>query len=253
MAKNNPHRLRLEMASELRQLAELLKGNLGEICPDVYPLYEASELCAKDTQDDFFCYKMRALNFRTGLLKKPIPSNLKDLTVSLAASVAGFCCPIDVDGIADVYDPLMALEFNLLLNGKYIDGGREKRAYCTWHLDRDIEEGRGNQNFMHPFYHFQHGGRMLDSGLRYGASLIIDMPRLAHPPMDAILGIDFVLTNFVGSSRIQDLRKNNEYRRIMRSAQARIWKPYVMTLARAWETENTPDWCAQTLYPQLIK
>lgn len=252
MAKENSHKFKLEISQELRELAQLLQKELSSNCPDVSPLYKASEMCKESTdQNELFQYELNNLNFRISLFKKknPIPKNLSNVTINLNLKVKGIC------GFENeiLIDPFNNLEFNLMINGSFRDGGKTKTAYSCWHLDRDDEEGRDNQVYTHPFYHFQQGGRNLDRGLSYGRFLIVDTPRIAHPPMDAILGVDFVLTNFVEKQTINELRENPIYKRIVRNAQLRIWKPYFLTLARAWEAEDSENWYSQMLFPQLIK
>ena len=253
MAQPNPQQVRSEVAKDLRDLADLLRTRLSPICSNVTPIYEAAEDCLARKSENLFEYNLPKINFRVSIFKKSIPSNLKDITVSLWLSVKGYCAPAIIDGCQDVFNPLKHLQFNIVLNGRYISETQEKTAYSSWHLDRDEEEGRENQEYLHPFYHFQYGGRMLERDLDYGSSLIVDTPRIPHPPMDAILGIDFVLTNFVKHAKIKDLREDAIYKRIVKNSQSRIWKPYIMTLARAWGIETTPEWCAKILFPQIMK
>lgn len=252
MAKK-PEQVKSQITQDLRALADLLRNKLNEICPDISPVYSAAENCDLSKDKQLFGYQMKELNFRIAALAQTIPKKLKDVSVKLSTEVEGYCAPTIIDGNEDVFNPISKLEFNLIVNGKYNNGGMDKNVYTTWHLDRDEENGRENQKYMHPFYHFQHGGRMLDTQLNYGASLILNTPRIAHPPMDAVLGVDFVLTNFIERKNIRHLRQDSTYRRILRSSQDRIWKPYIMTLARAWEPEKDSSWCSSMLFPQLVK
>lgn len=252
MAKK-PEQIKSQVTQDLRALADLLKNQLNQICPDISPVYTAAENCGLLSDKQMFGYQMKGLNFRIAVVEKAIPKGLKDVSVKLSATVEGYCNPVVIDGNENVFNPVNKLEFNLIVNGKYNNGGTDKNVFTTWHLDRDEEDGRENQKYVHPFYHFQHGGRMLDAELSYGASLILNTPRIAHPPMDAALGIDFVLTNFIERKNIEGLRKNPIYKRIIKNSQDRIWKPYIMTLARAWEPEPDSTWCSLMLLPQLIK
>jgi hypothetical protein len=246
-----PQAIQEEFSRELREFANLLGREISDICPDIGPLLRASEMCKDDWKNGTFQYDLDKLNFRISTNKKDcIPQDLYDLTVSLSGSVRFLYTSIDSE---KPVDPLNELQFNLNLNGFYNNAGRKKNAQCCWHLDRDDEEGRENQTYMHPFYHFQHGGRNLNRGISYGGSLIIDTPRIAHPPMDAVLGIDFVLTNFVEKDNIKELRDNTTYKRITRRAQRRIWKPYFLAMANAWEIETTETWRSELLFPQILK
>lgn len=256
MSKQNPLSVILEISQELREVADLLQKYLGKVCPNVQPLREASSECASGRNNsDYFDYSVRNLDFRltAANLVEQIPKNLTNLSIKLTTEVKGCCFPPKTAINADQYNPLETLEFNLMLFGQYNDCGRLTNVYCVWHLDRDEVKGRATQKFMHPFYHFQHGGRKMNESLRYGSSLILESPRIAHPPMDAILGIDFVLTNFVERKDILDLRQDLQYKRIMRNAQIRMWKPYFMALANSWNTVIDPNWNSEMIFPQLIR
>jgi hypothetical protein len=71
--------------------------------------------------------------------------------------------------------------------------------------------------------------------------------------MDAVIGIDFVLTNFFVSSALT-FREEGDYRSILRSAHGRIWRPYVHDLALAWQPmASSSDWSSNDkLWPQLL-
>lgn len=148
-------------------------------------------------------------------------------------------------------DPFESLEFNIIITGKHPDDP-EKKVISSWHLDRDEEnEAHGKQEFIHPCYHFQYGGRHMQDASDYGAALILESPRIAHPPMDAILGIDFVLTNYFNSSRLA-FREEGDYSNLLRTAQARIWRPYALALAEEWtERSDGKAWPPTTIWPQL--
>jgi hypothetical protein len=111
----------------------------------------------------------------------------------------------------------------------------------SWHLDKHIrtkyhEEGRG-KGFIHPEYHFNMGGFALtkEESFNYGNVLLIDTPRILHPPLDIVLSIDFVLKNFYGV-RVLNLVESRAYKRIIDGAKRRLWRPYFITLAHHWET-----------------
>lgn len=242
-----PAGIRLQMAQDLRELAQLLT-KLSSIVPDVTPLYRAEEECKKDTGAKFQ-YHLQDLIFRIGTNKmKPIPNDLYDITASLSTTVSGPCFSTE----PELCDPLETLEFNIVLKGNHKNAGVVKSVHWAWHLDRDVGSIGEATSYIHPFYHFQAGGRMLNRGFSYGASLIMNAPRIAHPPMDAALGIDFILTNFVESSLISAIREDSVYRRILISSQTRLWQPYFFTLAKAWELE-TSMWNSGLLWPQLVK
>lgn len=246
MPKCNPKKFRSELANELRVLAEVMARE--KLCLDTKPLREAEEEC-RDGSGEEWGYELNRLIFRLTDVKNPIPTNVVNVSLELSVKVSGVCLDDDHTG-----DPFNELEFNIVINGQHNNGGRVKKVMCSSHLDRDLPLSPGGvPRFMHPFYHFQHGGyNTWNTGYSYGAALILETPRIAHPPMDAILGVDFVLTNHF-PTKILGFREDDDYSRILTSAQKRIWRPYVQSLASAWGAAPTVcDWPYIKLWPQLM-
>ncbi len=120
------------------------------------------------------------------------------------------------------------------------------RYKISWHLDKHIRneddsdgEGKG---LVHPEYHFNMGGFGLtkDSETNYGNVLVLDAPRLMHPPLDIVLTIDFVLRNFYGT-RLMNLLKSKQYLNIVNRAKRRLWRPYFLALADSFEPTYFTD------------
>lgn len=244
MAKKiKPKMFRRDRAKELQRLADILARE--HICLNVGPLKKAESQCRRASGSKW-SYKLERLIFRLTDLRHTIPQNIKQALLELTIKVSGDCNP------GNLSDPFESLEFNILITGKRSDEPKEE-VISSWHLDRDeVDEEDGEQEFIHPCYHFQYGGRhMQDARFDYGAALILESPRIAHPPMDAILGVDFVLTNYFKSSRL-DFRERGEYPNLLRAAQERIWRPYALALAQEWtqRSERNP-WPPTTIWPQL--
>jgi hypothetical protein len=71
--------------------------------------------------------------------------------------------------------------------------------------------------------------------------------------MDAILSIDFVISNFAGKAW-HTLRSNSEYNRLLKDSQQQYWKPYFEHLSSWWPLteQSRPDTHpARKLWPQL--
>ena len=247
MPKLDPHRFRLERAKELDLLAEILIRN--GVCSDPSPLYKASSACRART-DDRWGYSVERLLFRIPEqdLKHRIPDKVYDVNLAFSTSITGHC-----NEGGEIRDPLHTLEFNIVINGKHNYGGKTNTVMCSWHLDRDVRPGAGTHTFIHPCYHFQHGGRHTwNSRLNFGASLILESPRYAHPPMDEILGIDFVLTNYIKSSNLS-FRDRRDYKKLLKNAQERMWRPYIQALVFAWGAiPNDSEWRFTLPWPQLV-
>lgn len=248
MGRVSPAAFRSTRASELDALARILER--AEIC-DAYPLKAAAQECRDkgSREGEKWCYTMGPLIFR-GLPhpRGARPQDATDLVHSLTVDLVGVC---EDDGYLG--DPFLHLVVEI--QGRAQTGGRP--LHSAWHLDRHlVQEGDGPGEAAHPLYHFQYGGNWMislqdDEMADYGDSLLLGPPRLAHPPMDAIMAVDFVLSNF-GLDKRRVLFSDPEYRRLVVEAQKRVWLPYARILANGWEGSVLHGtWDAALLWPQL--
>lgn len=76
--------------------------------------------------------------------------------------------------------------------------------------------------------------KKIQEGNDFGHMLLLLSPRIPYPPMDLILGIDFVLRNFFKKSQIQGILENSQYQRAVKNSQYRLWRPYMLSLAHYW-------------------
>lgn len=146
-----------------------------------------------------------------------------------------------------------------------VDG---RNLICSWHLDRDIESAGDEQHSkdqseidaqgreIHPLYHLHFGGRVMTTMIDkdeadFGDLLLLEPPRLAHPPLDAILALDLLLTNFYPSDR-KDLGNDDQYVRLVRTAQERYWRPYAHLCSSAWSTPVAAQWKPIQVWPHLV-
>lgn len=126
-----------------------------------------------------------------------------------------------------IEDPFIKLStLNLTLrSGEFVS---------SWHLDRHTEEGI--PNLFHPYYHLTFGGKHMENleieeENFFGNSLIIRSPRISHPPMDLILGIDFVLKNYFPLKEL-DILSDFNYLTIIKKFKEIFWKPYILSLTK---------------------
>jgi hypothetical protein len=194
-------------------------------------------------------------------MKHTRPTHIQSVAIELSVELTGRC--LDAN---ELQDPFRDLAVNCLVRGF---GAQDGIWLCAWHIDRHIQdEGQeeadaekdkpgehgGTPHFVHPDYHFQYGGEGV-WGLtdhQYGQHLLLESPRLAHPPLDVVLATDFVLSNYYGR-RWQSLRQEGAYRRIVRDAHDRIWRPYAIATALKWgiAPDETP-WDGALLWPHLL-
>ena len=149
-------------------------------------------------------------------------------------------------------DPLEFLEFNIIVSGTNVRG---EKVINSLHLDRHPDYGHSPE--AHPKYHFQFGGRNLHDGINnYGNAMFLDTPRIMHYPMDFILGVDFVLSNYFSDKWIQLRENEHDYNSLVGKYQKIILKPYFKAMSSHWDS-RTPfedrNWNTQHICPQIVE
>lgn len=162
-----------------------------------------------------------------------------------------FTLKLDVDVTVTndefTFENVKELTINIHYDAQHCKGHPCKGA---WHLDLHVPSSHDQikkkkkkaatvepfdpTRFMHPDYHFHHGGKKLDSLDSYGNIILLDTPRVMHHPLDILLAIDFVVSNFVFSETWNDLRNEIRYKKIIEQAQEWWWKPYYEALGNYW-------------------
>jgi hypothetical protein len=152
-------------------------------------------------------------------------------------------------------DPFSQYSFNVVIKGRNKHNANSKLIYAI-HFDKHNlhEQEEGNTpNQAHPAYHFQFGGNKLEDQekLDSGRALFLDAPRIMHHPMELILGIDFILSNFFPNiwNKIKLLPT---YRKILKKYQKDFILPYFKSVVEHFEGTSTA-WNPQEIYPQLVQ
>lgn len=155
-------------------------------------------------------------------------------------------------------DPLQHLAVNVIITN--LPGGEPDSIFCAWHLDshppkekenrgskqeektkkqkeekKQEEKPKKDREFAHPRYHWQYGGKEVwgNDKAFFGSHLLLESPRLPHPPLDVVLAVDFVFAHYYGE-QWRKLRKDTEYQRIVKEAQEMYWRPYFATIYANW-------------------
>ncbi|MBI5298233.1 MAG: hypothetical protein HY869_22370 [Chloroflexi bacterium] len=245
--KDNSPVIRAKIASGLGNLAQLLDKE--KVLRDVRPLYKAAEMCRRnDATKGIWGYDVEPLIFRD-LGKIKVFQNEFDIsnaTITFSMTVKGKCEPSEDE------DPLTALGLQIVLEGAYMGDDDVKLAFSAWHLDRHNSES--DSAFLHPLYHLSFGGMHLESQLdkKNTSVMLADTPRIVHLPMDAILGIDFVLTNFWQTSAL-GFRNEGAYVNLLAESQRNLWKPYFDTLHGFWQPNSRQlIWSPLEIIPELV-
>lgn len=171
--------------------------------------------------------------------QKPYPNVVKKIAVVIDLNYSYG----ELNTLQDVFN---TYQLEICIKGYERNKEIESKYFC-WHLDREINlDGK----FIHPLYHFHAGGYLmkdiLDAG---GADFVISSPRLAHPPMDVILLIHFIIQNFINKRDEADMYKitsDEEYVEILARAQNRVLDPYFATFSK---DSSHQDYTKNNLFP----
>ena len=242
-----------QLSRELRKIAEVLDAR--RICPDVTPL-QAGVVFLQQNDRPGWSYRINDLLFHNiEPPRKCLPKHLLGLACRLTANVRGYY------DVAEDEDPLSHVEIEITLEARDSDG---RRLISSWHFDRHVAESddavqEHPEQPTHPRYHFHFGGNRMTAFAAqndltsFPHLLLIDGPRPAHPPLDAILAIDFVLSNFL-ASHWRSLRELVDYADVVASAQRRLWKPYADALPKHWQAPAAAkSWVPSDCWPNLFR
>lgn len=183
----------------------------------------------------------RQVNKKDLKIPNKIETNIKEILLELKVVITEL--PYSENEIKDsiLQNERTKYGVQIVVYGKTSESPSYK---MSWHLDKHIrsqndERGKG---FAHPEYHFNMGGFALtkEENFDFGQILLIDTPRLIHPPLDIVLSIDFVLKNFYGI-RVKNLTDSNQYKTIISNAKERLWRPFYIALASHWESPRFND------------
>lgn len=224
------------IGSGLNYLAQTLKKE--KLCLNTKPLDDAAnELRTRKDTNGCWGYNLQKLEFYIKEVPRDtMPNNVKSLSIILnveihekASSGKEIVNPIIIDktkGANKEYS------FSIEISGM----SEGKKVLSHWHLDFDSEDAN---EYLHPDFHLTFGGKAMkeeldDENNAFGKVLILPSPRLSHPPMDAILGIDFILRNFVKKEIAARLTNNSQYKNAIKASQNRLWRPYILAVANHW-------------------
>lgn len=239
------------ITNDFAHLATLLYA--ANICRDTDQLNKIVGRLYNVNHTDEHMYKVVDFEFiNIDKIGKSIPVDADDLEIKFSV-----CIDSKQYTAGIIEDPLNNLKFNIELFGFMLTEGCDIVAlHSSWHLDRHIfENSEEESKYLHPHYHFTFGGDKMKAQLGvmdYGQSLILPTPRIAHPPMDAILGIDFIIQNYYTKSKVQDILTDSQYIQIISNAQERLWKPYYMSIFSKWNCAVSANIDSDFNYNKLL-
>lgn len=219
------------IASDIFDLAQLLVSH--NLIQDAKSLYDASAKLQSSQNVAEWKYDCDNLKFSVeGAVAGTIPQHVSLVEIIFSISIVG-----EIFSNDDIcQNPLSKLNFDIELEGLRELDDKIYTYFASWHLDKHIKSSQCY--FIHPEYHLTFGGNKLEEkGIdNFGSTLILPAPRVACPPMDVILGIDFILQNYFPLEKIYKLLDDSKYKEIVFNSQQRLWKPYYLSLSSAWNS-----------------
>lgn len=238
------------IGTDLCKLAMLLHNH--SLCRDISPIQNAGNACITKATATNWAYRLDKIVFEADEVGGRLAYDTTEITVSLSVEIEG-----SVKDTQNIYNPLNKLLFDLEIDGWKPNATLNdfEFVYAAWHLDRHIfGPADVKTKYSHPLYHFTFGGSKMESKGHnmYGNSIIMPSPRLLYPPMDAALGIDFILQNYLHKDRIEKLITDPEYIQIIKNSQKRIWEPFFCSIYSHWNNgyyTTDADFTAAKLFP----
>lgn len=170
------------------------------------------------------------------------PNSVDNMKLNLGLKVIANCCDWN-----NMNDPLRELSFRVTIKGL-----GDQDYYSGFHIDRHNHVQNGGE--VHPIYHLQHMVNPLEeNSFSYGNVLSIDTPRIMHYPLEFVLGVGYLTSNFFPDA-YEILLDDGHYMNLYKDYQLRFWKPYAHTLANYWKPFSEEDitWDALQVCPFLI-
>lgn len=232
----------IELVEDIQKIASSLE--LFGI--DTTSIYSAISNIRNNPSDVGYKLKPMMFNFEDNLKYPKVKSHkdIVDLVLYFDMKVN-----MDFDSFKNGKDPFNVFLFNIKIFGNTREDPETKLVY-TLHFDKHD----GSISPMpHPSYHFQLGGRELkDNVIEYGQALFLDSPRIMHHPMELILSIDFILSNFFPLIW-QKIKRSPDYFDVLKKYQAQFIKPYFKSIVEHFDNDSIPLWNSYDIYPQLVK
>jgi hypothetical protein len=177
------------------------------------------------------------------------PNKIENLTISLSVLCKAHCNTWQKDTFDS--NPFVEASMNVLIYGY------KERLYFQSGFHFDLcKPNELSSEFIHPSYHLQYSPDVdsIENEFEHGSIILMDSPRIVHPPLDFILGFDYILANFAPQQH-QILLKDGDYNILINKYQEKIWRPYYKRLSDFWDSreEKQEDdlWHPQNLLPHL--
>ncbi|MCT4598295.1 MAG: hypothetical protein N4A50_10510 [Vallitalea sp.] len=232
---------RKNRARDIRNVAKTLEkvfgSERGVLNVTTTPLYNAANDLEKGIianaaiKNDCWGYEIVDFKMPVETLRHIRPQGIKKVELTLNMSLEANC-----SDWGTLKDPLRSLNFNVVL--KAIS---DKNNYLCFHVDKH-DMSRFSEE-PHPIYHIQYSPKpkgISDENFDYGNVMYFDTPRLMHQPLDLILGIGFLISNFA-PSKWDSLKEDRFFVSAYKECQKSILRPYSYSLANNWKPIEIDD------------
>jgi len=237
-----------DLVSDTDKLSRLLMRYKPDVAIDSFQNIQASL-----RRNNSFKYDSEGLELKFN--PNDLPRHLSHSNIDNLRLYFSVDLNIDYKKIEEDKDPFEKLEFNLYAYGVNKNNKNGSELVYSLHFDKHIfKEGDNISKEVHPMYHFQFGGRKLkEKKIDMGQALFFDAPRIMHHPMEFILGLDFVLSNFFPHIW-EKIKQEVEYINILKKYQEYFILPYYKSIVNYFDrTINQIPWNPQEIYPQLVQ
>lgn len=143
--------------------------------------------------------------------------------------------------------PLLDLRFHVVVRGVSAKG---EHFFC-FHIDRHDPSVKTDE--PHPTYHLQYFNNPNgEAEFDYGSTFHLDTPRILHHPLDFILGVGFITSNFFPLA-FESLMDDGYFPGLYTRYQQSFLKPFFHSISRHWESDGTQSSFDRfKIYPSLI-
>ena len=222
-----------ETIEGVRKLISIIDSSSSQIVESTAPLYQLINVLERTNSSRGLRYTLDSLKFVNVSEQQFICRDAwkaGSLDVRLHVSVS-LMPNLDFE-FGNVNESVIEITYEAINNS-------DKIARGAWHLDCHGHHS-GVPDFIHPSNHIHHGGRKVkDNTQDYGELVLLDAPRLMHPPLDIFLAFDFLLTNFIERRIWQSFREDTRYKELIKLAQVKWWQKYYQQIADYWNHQTS--------------
>lgn len=182
----------------------------------------------EDLSDTLWGYSIKGLRIP---VEKNTFKHIRPIGFSSAEVIVEIDLESEVKEWLNLNDPFTSLSFRSLLKGSNTQ--TNKIHYLSFHIDR---HNGAETAEIHPLYHLQYLQNAKvkpKDDFDHGESLQLDIPRMMHFPMELILGVSFLLSNYAPAV-YKKLIQDRQFVKLFQEYQNRVWRPYINSLENFW-------------------